>query len=209
MSDYDGWVPAENGEPAESRDVVESTANPGAAAARATPAWRRWAGPVGLLGAGGLVGGVLAATLTAGAAPSPTPTPSQANPPGNGAPLQGDGPGRPGGHHGFRGLDQTGAVTAVGADSVTIKTSTANTTYVVNSDSDIDKNGEAKLSDLKVGDAVRFSAATISGKPTIVVLHAGNEALNHPQHGPGDAGHDFRGPQPQPSASTGSTGYNT
>ena len=209
MTDYDSWVPAESDEPAHHRDIVSSNADPDATAPRPTPVWRRWAAPVGLLAAGGLIGGVLAASLTAGAAPSPTPSPPSANPPGNAAPLQrgGDCPGP--GHPGFRGLDQTGTVTAVGATSVTIKTSSATTAYAVTDKSDIDKNGEAKLSDLKVGDAVRFHAATINGKPTIVVLHAGDETLNRPQHAPGDRDHHFRGPQPAPSSSTNGTGFNT
>jgi hypothetical protein len=208
MSDYDSWVPAESGEPADPRDVVQSGLEPDHAPVGPSPL-RRFGVPLALLGGGALVGAVLAATLTAGAAPSPTPPPSSANPPGNAAPLNGDGPCPGGGHPGLRGLDQTGTVTAVAGSSVTIKTSAANTTYTVTSDSDIDKNGEAKLSDLKVGDAVRFHAATISGKPTIVVLHAGNEALNRPQHGPGDR-HHFDGPRPAPSSSTSgsSTGYN-
>jgi hypothetical protein len=148
--------------------------------------WRRWAAPIGLLGAGALVGGILTATLTAGASSTPTPTPRPSGVPGYGAPWPG--------HHGVPGgpgprghlLDHTGTVTAVGANGVTIKTSTGTTTYAVISASDIDKNGEAKLSDLKVGDAVRFSVATVNGKATIGILHAGNEALDRPQHGHGD-----------------------
>jgi hypothetical protein len=209
MSDIDGWVPTD--EPTEP-DIVASKGDPDVPAAHARPAWHRWAAPVGLLAAGGLVGGVLAATLTAGADTSPKPAPGAAAPGygqgyGFGGPAHGDGPGRPGAP-GRHGLDQAGTVTAVGTDSVTIKTSAATTKYAVTSMSDIDKNGEAKLSDLKVGDAVHFNAATIGGKPTIVVLHAGNEALNRPQHGPGDGDH-MRGPQPAPGSSTSGTGYDT
>ena len=75
-------------------------------------------------------------------------------------------------------------MTAVGSSSVTIKTSSGTTEYKVDNNSDIDKNGEAKLSDLKVGDAVRFSVNTGN---TIAILHAGDEALNHPQR-PGSGG---------------------
>jgi hypothetical protein len=93
-------------------------------------------------------------------------------------------PGAPGSwrdhRHGFGGLNQSGTVTAVGASSVTIKTSSGTKTYAVTSSSDIDKNGEAKLSDLKVGDAVRFDTATVNGKTVIGRLHAGNEALDRP-----------------------------
>jgi hypothetical protein len=159
--------------PAPSDDIIENAPS---------RTWTRWAKPVGLLAGGALIGGVLAATLNAGAAPSPTPSPT--SPPGYAMPH----PGHPFGGHGFRGhmLNQTGTVTKVSTSSVTIKTSAATTTYAVNSKSDIDKNGEAKLSDLKVGDAVRFSVVTVNGKPTIAILHAGNEALNMPRHGNGD-----------------------
>jgi Cu/Ag efflux protein CusF len=90
-------------------------------------------------------------------------------------------PSRPGGDH-FGRLSQSGTVTAVGSSSVSIKTANGTTTYQVTANSDIDKNGEAKLSDLKVGDAVRFSSTTVNGRRVIVVLHAGNEALNRPNH---------------------------
>jgi hypothetical protein len=80
------------------------------------------------------------------------------------------------------GLDSSGTVTAVGASSVTIKTSAGTKTYKVSSASDIDKNGEAKLSDLKDGDAVTFDTTTVNGATTIDKLHAGNEALDRPSH---------------------------
>jgi len=78
-------------------------------------------------------------------------------------------------------LDQTGTVTAVGTDTVTIQTSTATTTYAVNANSDIDKNGEASLSNLAVGDSVTFSTTTSGTTTAIDKLHAGNEQLDHPQ----------------------------
>jgi hypothetical protein len=73
-----------------------------------------------------------------------------------------------------------GTVTAVGSDSVTIKTSSGTKTYGVTSGSDIDKNGEAKLSDLVSGDAVRFTTTTSNGKTVIAILHAGDEAKDMP-----------------------------
>jgi hypothetical protein len=77
-------------------------------------------------------------------------------------------------------------VTAVGSSTVTIKTSTGTTTYQVDSNSDIDKNGEAQLSSLKAGDAVRFS---VKDGNVIDILHAGDEALDRPQGpGPNDSG---------------------
>jgi hypothetical protein len=81
-------------------------------------------------------------------------------------------------------LNLSGTVTAVGSSTVTIKTSAATTTYKVDSNSDIDKNGEASLAKLAVGDAVTFSVDS-SASTTIDKLHAGNEALNKPQ-GDGD-----------------------
>jgi hypothetical protein len=85
----------------------------------------------------------------------------------------------------FGGLARSGTVTAVGTSSVTIKTASGTTAYAVTGTSDIDKNGEAKLSDLKVGDAVRFSTTTVAGKTVIDKLHAGNEQLDRPSRGPG------------------------
>jgi competence protein ComGC len=66
---------------------------------------------------------------------------------------------------------------------VTIKTSSGTTEYKVDSNSDIDKNGEAALKDLVVGDAVTFSVDSTS-TTTIDKLHAGNEALNKPTAAP-------------------------
>ncbi len=68
---------------------------------------------------------------------------------------------------------------------MTIKTASGTTKYAVSSASDIDKNGEAAIKDLVVGDAVRFSTTTTSGKATIDKLHAGDEAKNMPQGMPG------------------------
>ena len=100
-----------------------------------------------------------------------------------------DAPAPSGTSHGHgHGLDLSGTVTAVGTGSVTIKTATATTEYAVSATSDIDKNGEATLSDLVVGDAVTFSTTTTTDITTTVdKLHAGNEALNKPS-GPPPAG---------------------
>jgi hypothetical protein len=76
---------------------------------------------------------------------------------------------------------QAGTVAAVGTNSVGIKTTAGTKTYAVDANSDIDKNGEAQLSDLKVGDAVHF--AVRPGTSTIGVLHAGDEAKNAPAGG--------------------------
>lgn len=104
---------------------------------------------------------------------------------------------------------QAGTVTAVGSNSVTIKGASGPKTYTVDADSDIDKNGDAKLSDLKAGDAVHFVVRP--GTSTIAVLHAGDEAKDRPAFGPGGPGgpggpcpggrhHD--GPAPAPTSSS-------
>lgn len=130
-----------------------------------------------LVGVGVVAGAIVGATVLSGAATTASPAApngsSQQERPfgGNG---NGHGPGR-------GGLGLTGTVTAVGSASVTIKTSTATTTYKVDGTSDIDKNGEAKLSELKVGDAVRFS---VTSSNVIDKLHAGDEALDRPQGPP-------------------------
>jgi hypothetical protein len=124
----------------------------------------------GLAAGGALVGAVLAGTLSAGAA-TPSTSPS-----GTSSTEAPDGHGGGGGGHA---LDLTGTVTAVGSSSLTIKTSTGSTvTYKVTSSSDIDKNGEAQLSSLATGDAVRYSV--VSGTTTIDKLHAGDEAKDMP-----------------------------
>jgi hypothetical protein len=74
----------------------------------------------------------------------------------------------------------SGTVTAVGSNSVTIKTSSGTTTYGVTAASDIDKNGEAQLRDLKAGDAVRFTTEMANGVTIIDKLHAGDEAKDRP-----------------------------
>lgn len=110
----------------------------------------------GLLAGGAVAGAVLAGTLSAGAATTPNPAASSStattdqHPGDNGA----DGVPESQEHHGAgHGLDLSGTVTAVDANgsTVTIKTSSGTTTYKVTSNSDIDKNGEAQLSSLKVG----------------------------------------------------------
>jgi hypothetical protein len=94
--------------------------------------------------------------------------------------------GRLGDHRGPGGYGlpgATGTVTAVGSDSVTIKSPSGTKTYPVTSASDIDKYGEATLADLKSGDKVWFDTTTVNGKTIINHLHAGNEALDRPPGG--------------------------
>ena len=133
---------------------------------------RRVGAGVGLAACGALIGALLAGTLSAGAA---TPSASTGSSTSSSSSSQAsDNYG--GGDHA---LDLTGTVTAVGSASVTIKSSSGpSVTYAVNSSSDIDKNGEAQLSSLAVGDAVRYSV--VSGTTTIDKLHAGDEAKDMP-----------------------------
>jgi len=139
----------------------------------------------------GLASGVyLGGTLTSGAAttssttaasstaagntaPGSTPTGAMPTPPGASTGSSGSTSGPPAG---APTLPKSGTVTAVGADSVTID----GTTYAVISSSDIDKNGEATLSSLAVGDTVTFSTVSTASSPTIDKLHAGSEALDRP-----------------------------
>ena len=126
-----------------------------------------------LAGAGVVAGVIVGGTVLSSAATT-SPTPGSSSSTAQAPKRHG-----PGG-----GLPLTGTVTAVGSSSVTIKTSSATTTYQVESNSDIDKNGEAQLSSLKPGDAVRFS---VTDGNVIDILHAGDEALDRPQ-GPGPDG---------------------
>ena len=75
----------------------------------------------------------------------------------------------------------------MGTDTVTIKTSTGSTVvYKTDSACDIDRNGEAQLSSLVAGDAVRYSVKT--GTTTIDKLHAGDEAKDFPTWTPSGNG---------------------
>lgn len=131
----------------------------------------------GLLAAGLASGAVLGLTMTAGASTSgsgtgaSSTTPPSATSAGTGAPTA-----RPP----SSGLPKSGTVTAVGSDSVTID----GTAYAVTASSDIDKNGEATLADLTVGDKVTFSTMSSASTPTIDKLHAGNESLDRPSGAP-------------------------
>jgi len=145
---------------------------------------RTWLTGAGLVAGGVLAGAVLAGTMSANAATTTptapatgTTTASSSVTPGGPGVQENDGIPEAQEHHGGM-LDHSGTVTAVGSTSVSIKTSTGTTTYTVTSSSDIDKNGEAQLSDLVVGDTVRFSVT--SGTTTIDKLHAGDETKDMP-----------------------------
>lgn len=133
-----------------------------------------------------LAGAALAATLSASATTSATTVATSSTPassaPGGPGVQENDGIPEAQEHHGGLALNLTGTVTAVGSNTVTIKTSSgAIKTYKVDSSSDVDKNGEAQLSSLTAGDAVRYSVR--SGTSTIDKLHAGIEAKDAPSRG--------------------------
>jgi hypothetical protein len=138
---------------------------------------------------------------------------------------RGRGPGGPG-FGGVMGVaPETGTVTAVGTGTVSIKTSTATTSYTVPSTSHIEKPGTANatLSDVKVGDSVFFTVTT-NGGTVIGNLFDGKlptiAGRGGPGGGPGFGGPGFGGPgfggrggngpmAPAASASPTTTGTNT
>ena len=130
---------------------------------------RLWAS-AGLVTVGLASGAIIGSTMTASAS---TAT-SASN--GTATAASGAGSSTPTPPPPYRGLPKSGTVTAVGTSSVTID----GTTYAVTSSSDIDKNGEATLASLKVGDKVTFNTVASASTPTIDKLHAGNEALDRP-----------------------------
>jgi hypothetical protein len=171
---------------------------------------RRWLAGSALLTAGAAGGGYLAASSSAGASTAGTTgTGSASSTAAAGSvptpPWAGARPSRMPG----QGLSQSGTVTAVGASSVTIRSSSGTTTtYAVVADSDIDKNGEAKLSNLAVGDKVTFDYVTSGTTKTIGHLHAGSEALDRPTpdgNGPGSGHLPGAGPLGAPGSNSGST----
>ncbi|HEY5457753.1 MAG TPA: hypothetical protein VIJ96_19990 [Acidothermaceae bacterium] len=132
---------------------------------------------------------------------------------------RGRGPGGPGGFGGIIGVaPETGTVTAVGTDTLGIKTSTATTTttYSVPSTSHILKAGTAKptLTDVKVGDTVFFTVTT-KGGTVIANLFDGKLPAFAGHAGPGGPAFGFggrtgNGPEaPAASASPTTTGTNT
>jgi hypothetical protein len=155
-----------------------------------------WRAATGIVAAGLVlgVGGVLisqqgSSGLTSAAAGAPSA----------GAPSAGAGagstatPGRPGvgDDHGFGGRDGEqhvqGTLTAVGAASITVKTSSGTTSYPITSSTQILRNGSpATLPDLKVGDPVEVHviASTTGGAATVERVLAGSL----PAFGPGGHG---------------------
>ena len=129
----------------------------------------------GILGAGLSANAATPSTSAAGTSSASTGTSSGTSTATSSstAPTPGTATGTP------PGLPLSGTVTAVGASTVTIGT----TSYPVTSTSDIDKNGEATLSSLAVGDSVTFSRVTSGGVTSIDKVHAGSETLDRPTAG--------------------------
>jgi len=127
----------------------------------------------------------------------------------------GGGPGGPGfgGMSGMMGVaPETGTVTAVGSGTVSIKTSTATTTYSVPSTSHIEKAGSTKatLSDVKVGDSVFFTVTTKGGTVISNLFDGKLPAIAGHMDGQGFGGRMGNGPMaPAASASPTTTGTNT
>jgi hypothetical protein len=166
---------------------MQRHADPGQGGRRRFP--KAVASGLALLGVGAAAGGI--ASMASGAGAATTSTTSSA--PGTSVPgstssaSPPSGSAAPGAPSEGATLGSSGTITAVGASTVDIKTSSGTTTYAVTSSSDIDKNGEATLSNLVVGDAVTFSTVTTNGTTAIDRLHAGNEAQDMPQGAPGHA----------------------
>lgn len=171
-----------------------------------------------LLGVGGVAGGVASMALSSGVATAATTTTAPASSGTSGSSSSGSssssstgtsvtpqpggrGPGAP---PGGVALPLHGTVTAVGASSVTIKTTSGTETYVVTDSSSIDKNGKATLSALAVGDDVAFSTVTTDGTTAIDKLIAGNMAGGCGHAGSGTAPATGHGTPPsRPSGATG------
>ena len=131
-----------------------------------TRARRGTATAIALIAGGALAGGILASTVGASASNSTTAAETAASSPAPAASSPSPGQGKRPDFAGAPRLKQlTGTVTAVGSDTVTIKTSTATTTYSVTSTSHISINetGPGALSGVKVGDTVFFSTTTDGG----------------------------------------------
>jgi len=164
------------------------------------------AGAAGLT-AGLVLGGVGIAAAATSSSSTSTPSSTSAAAPPSGTSSSSEAPmGGPAGgpHGGYQVPGMSGTVTNVGTDTVTIKTASGTTTYAVNSSSDIDKNGEATLSDLIVGDAVTFNTTGSGSSLAIDKLHAGSEALDRPS-GPRGGGPGGPG-SPRAPSSTGPAG---
>jgi hypothetical protein len=165
-------------------DETNDDWNPQPGSARERSAMSRIGRPTALVAGGLIAGAAIAGTMTAGAADL-TGSSSEATAGQYGPPGAQENDGAPGSQEArAAALGLSGTVTAVGADTVSIKTSAgATTVYKVDNTSDIDKNGEATLGDLVAGDAVRYSVRP--GTTTIDKLHAGDESKDLPSGPPG------------------------
>jgi hypothetical protein len=160
---------------------------------------------IALIAGGALAGGILASTVGASASNSTTAASAAEAAVSSPAPAASSAaPGR-GNRPNFVGprvKQLTGTVTAVGTDTVGIKTSTATTTYSVTSTSHISINetGPGALSGVKIGDTVFFSTTT-DGGTVIADLRDGNvggpgSGGRGGPGGPGRGGPGFAGVRP-------------
>ena len=99
-----------------------------------------------------------------------------------------------------------GTVTATTATTLTVKSSSATTTYTVNATTEIIRNGKsAMLAGIKVGDPVMVHVfPSSSGTMLVERLMAGTSASDGGGFGPPRAGHEMR-----PSGATGTTSIGT
>jgi hypothetical protein len=149
---------------------------------------------VGLVAAGAAVGAVIVTqmnnsspTTTANTAPAVAQVPgTTGQAPGTTGQAPGNGRG-PGGFGGGLAGEQrlSGTVTSVGSSTVTVKTSNGTATYIVNSSTQIIRNGQAvSLSAIKAGDPVFMHVYPSNGKTAVERLFAGMSATQG-QNGPG------------------------
>jgi hypothetical protein len=150
---------------------------------------------IALLGVGAIAGGIASTAASASATTTTTTAAASAGTGSTGSSpspstVPGSGRQRPGAPPGGT-LPLHGTITALGASSVTIKTSSGTTTYAVTASSDIEKGGKTTtLSTLAVGNDVAFSATTTDGTSTIGTLMTGNASSSMaagcgPGRGPG------------------------
>jgi hypothetical protein len=191
-------------EPVQDQSAPDHRAEDDSATADAVPR-RGWRRPgkvvmsgIALLGVGAIVGGIASTAASASATTTTTTAAASAGSGSNGSSpgpstVPGSGRQRPGAPPGGM-LPLHGTITALGASSVTIKTSSGTTTYAVTSSSDIEKGGKTTtLRALAVGNNVAFSATTTDGTSTIGTLMTGNASSSMaggcgPGPGPGGPG---------------------
>ena len=175
---------------------------------------KAWISGLAFLAVGAVAGGIASTAISASATTTATATTGNAGSGGTSPPANtgtgtgtapGGGPPARGAPPGGAALPLHGTVTAVGASSVTIKTSSGTTTYPVTDSSAIEKNGKTTVSALAVGDTVAFSTVTTDGTSAIDKLVAGTMAGGC-LHGAAQGTGPGAGPGPPPAGSSAATG---